>query len=245
METPFCRTEMLLGVRALRALASSRVAVFGLGGVGSWAAEALARGAVGSLLLVDSDVVTPGNLNRQLHANHDTIARYKTQLMRARALAINPDAHIETDERFCLPDNVSDILRGRFDYVVDAVDTVAAKIALVLECRERGIPIISCMGTGNKLDPARFKVADLFETSMCPLCRVMRRELRARGVDRLRVVYSDEPPLRPVPPADQPAGRRIPPGSVSFVPPVAGMIAAGQVIRDLAGVGHPENRPQH
>ncbi|MDL2233626.1 tRNA threonylcarbamoyladenosine dehydratase [Ruminococcaceae bacterium OttesenSCG-928-L11] len=219
----FARTQLLLGKAALKRLANARVAVAGAGGVGSFAIEALVRGGVGSLLLIDNDTVTVSNCNRQLHATTKTVGQYKTRLMAERARDINPSVVVETSEAFVLPDNCGEVLRGEFDFIVDAVDTVSAKIALVMTARERGIPLISVMGTGNKLDPSRFAVRDLFETSGCPLCRVMRRELRKREVDALPVVCSDELPI---------ANHR-PPGSISFVPPVAGMIAAGYVIRTL------------
>lgn len=232
MEHAFSRTEMLIGKEGLEKLRCARVAVFGVGGVGSYAVEGLCRAGVGSLLLVDHDTVSLTNLNRQLHATMETIGQYKTKLMAARVRSINPEALVETREAFCLPERVSSLLAGEFDYVIDAVDTVAAKLCLAEEALRRDIPILSCMGAGNKLDPTRFRVGDIYETSGCPLCRVMRRELRARGVEALRVVYSTEPPASPqTEPAD--GSGRHPPGSISFVPPVAGLIAAGEAVRHL------------
>ncbi|MDR2931914.1 MAG: tRNA threonylcarbamoyladenosine dehydratase [Oscillospiraceae bacterium] len=238
MESFLSRAALLLGDATINKLAVSRVAVLGVGGVGSYAAEALVRGGVGHLLLIDDDVVSPSNLNRQLHATTQTIGQYKTHVMAGRACAINPDIHIETLEVFCLPDTIASILPGNLDYIVDAIDTVSAKLAVAQWAHENGVPLISCMGAANKLDPTRFEIADINETSVCPLCRVMRRELKKRGVPALRVVYSREQPLTPEP-VSVPDGahpKRQTPGSVSFVPPVAGFIAAGAVIRDIAGI---------
>lgn len=227
------RSAPLLGAEALEKLAAARVAVAGIGGVGSFAVEALARGGVGRLLLIDHDRAAPSNINRQLHAAVSTVGQLKVELMARRVADINPHARVEAREAFLLPDNVTALLDGPLDYIIDAVDTVSAKLALVEEAQRRGVPIISCMGTGNKLDPTRFRVGDIYETSVCPLCRVMRRELRQRGTRALQVVYSTETPRTPPP---DPALRRQVPGSVSFVPPVAGMIAAGVVIRGIAGI---------
>jgi tRNA A37 threonylcarbamoyladenosine dehydratase len=232
------RTKLLLGSEGLARLASARIAVFGVGGVGSYSVEALARADVGRLYLVDNDTVAHSNINRQLHATTHTIGQYKTKLMAERIRAINPDAVVETAEAFLLPDNVEELLPGGFDYIIDAIDTVAAKLALAETAYRRGTPLIAAMGAGNKLDPTRFEVADINETSVCPLCRVMRRELKKRGVPRLKVVYSKEQPRIPaaedLPPE---VGRRIPPGSISFVPSVAGLILAGAVVNDIAGRG--------
>jgi len=239
MEHALSRVELLLGRANLARLAQSRVAVIGLGGVGSHAAEALARCGVGALLLVDSDRVAISNLNRQLLATTQTVGQSKTQAMAERIALVAPQVKVEVKEMFVLPENVSELLEPAPDYVIDAVDTVSAKLALVEECARRNIPLISCMGAGNKLDPTRFRVSDLYETRVCPLCKVMRRELRKRGVASLKVVWSDEEP-RPVHPdaclTEAPRqGKRSVPGSVSFVPPVAGLIAAGEVLRDLIG----------
>jgi len=227
------RSALLLGTEGLERLAAARVAVAGMGGVGSFAVEALARGGIGRLLLIDHDKAASSNINRQLHADTGTVGQPKVALMARRVADINPHALAEAREAFLLPDNVSGLLDGPLDYIIDAVDTVSAKLSLAEEAQRRGVPIISCMGTGNKLDPTRFRVGDIYETSMCPLCRVMRQELRQRGIEALQVVYSTESPRMPPP---DPALRRQVPGSVSFVPPVAGMIAAGVVIRGIAGI---------
>ena len=237
MESQFSRTEQLLGAAAMEKLAASRVAIFGIGGVGSFVAEGLIRAGVGHFLIVDHDRVTPTNLNRQIHATMSTIGAAKTAVMRQRMLDINPRAEVVTWSEFYQPDKAEEHFMAPLDYVVDAVDTVTAKISLVLEAQERGIPIISCLGTGNKLDPTRLEVADIYDTSVCPLARVMRRELKSRNVRSLKVVYSKEPPLpvaAGVTPEKDDAGRDVP-GSVSFVPSVAGLIIAGEVVKDLIG----------
>ena len=226
----FSRTECLLGGGALETLRRSRVAVFGIGGVGSFAVEALARVGVGHFVLVDGDLVCLTNLNRQLIALHSTIGLPKVDVMAGRVRDINPDAEVETFKTFYLPENADRFDLSRCDYIVDAVDTVAAKAELAARARQAGVPVISCMGAGNKLDPTRFEVADIADTSVCPLCKVMRKELKKRGLTSLKVVYSKEPPVKP---AEAGADRRRIPGSVSFVPSVAGLILAGEVVRDL------------
>lgn len=246
----FSRTEMLLGSAAMEKLATSRVAVFGIGGVGSYAVEALVRAGVGKLTLVDDDTICLSNLNRQIHATTRTIGRVKVEVMRDRVLEINPGAEVKIVQAFYLPENAENFFCDPFDYVVDAIDTVTAKIDLIVRCQAKNIPVISCMGAGNKLDPTRFEVADIFKTSVCPLAKVMRYELRARGVDSLKVVYSREKPLLPqneigegvygdegfIGESNQKTStRRSIPGSVSFVPAVAGLILAGEVIKSLAG----------
>lgn len=238
MEGFLSRTELLLGREGLRRLARARVVVAGIGGVGSFAAEALARSGVGHLTLIDDDVIAPSNVNRQIHATAGTLGQAKTSVMEARIRDINPEAGVKAVRAFLLPENIPEILAEPCDYIVDAVDTVSAKIALAVEAQRRGIPIISCMGAGNKLDPTRFAVADLYSTSVCPLCRVMRRALRGRGVDALEVVYSTEEPRAPLfqPQEDGPHTKRQIPGSVAFVPSVAGLIAAGVVVRRIAGI---------
>ena len=209
-------------------LKESSVMVFGVGGVGSHCIEALGRGGIGRLILVDSDRVALSNINRQSIALHSTLGQYKTQVMKKKLLDINPQIRIATYEVFVLEDNAEQLLEeSRPDYVVDAVDTVTAKLTLARLCAERGIPVISCMGTGNKLDPSQFRIGDIYQTSVCPLCRVMRRELKKRNISQLKVLYSEEPPVR--------TGNAVP-GSVSFVPPVAGLMIAGQVIRDILGL---------
>lgn len=223
MEHEFSRTERLIGSGALERLKNSHVMVFGIGGVGSHCIEALGRGGVGHLTLIDSDRVSASNINRQSIALHSTIGQYKTRVMRQRLLDINPELCIQVSEEFVLPENAAGFFEERPDFVIDAIDTVAAKLALAELAARKGIPIISCMGTGNKLDPSAFEIADIYETSVCPLCRVMRRELRGRNVDHLTVLYSRE----------KPAVSAREPGSVSFVPPAAGLRLAGYVLRQL------------
>ena len=235
MEELFSRTEMLIGSDGLACLRQSRAAVFGIGGVGSFAAEGLARAGIGRLLLCDNDVVSITNRNRQLIALSQTTGQSKVEIMRKRIAGICPETIVEISKNFCLPDNVDEILTGDFDYIVDAIDTVSAKIALIEYGQRRGIPVISVMGTGNKLDPSRFEVADIYKTENCPLCRVMRRELRARGIKSQQVVYSREEPRKPLFEEKSDTRRGIP-GSISFVPPVAGMIAAGEVVRGILGI---------
>lgn len=245
MPDQFSRSRLLLGDEAVNKIQRAFVAVFGVGGVGSYAVEALARGGVGHLALFDSDCVSLSNLNRQIHATHKTIGIPKVEVMRDRILDINPNCRVEPHRCFYTPENAGQFDLSRYDYVIDAVDTVSAKLELVVRAKRAGVPVISCMGAGNKLDPTRFEVADLYQTSVCPLARVMRRELRARGVKSLKVVYSKEPPLRPA--GGSEPGPRPTPGSVPFVPPVAGMILAGEVLKDLAGIGKdapPCEKPQ-
>lgn len=244
----FSRTEMLLGEEAMTRLAASRVAIFGIGGVGSYAAEGLVRAGVGNFLLVDGDLICETNINRQIHATTATIGQKKTGAMKERMLAISPDAKIETADEFYVPKNAEKFFDYHPDYIVDAVDMVTAKLSLAVEAEARGIPIISSMGVGNKLDPTRLEVADIFETSICPLARIMRKELRKRGVKNLTVVYSKETPIEPTTrgcggrcvcpagSADLCSVRRKVPGSVSFVPSVAGMIIAGVVVREILGL---------
>jgi len=238
MLNEFSRTEMLIGQDALAVLRRSRVAVFGVGGVGSYTVEALARAGIGHLVLIDNDRVSLTNINRQLVALHSTIGRPKVEVARERILDINPSAVVETHQIFVLPENASSILRADWDYIVDAIDTVSAKIELAVAAQQAGIRLISCMGAGNKLDPTRFKVTDIYQTSYCPLSKVMRRELKKRGVERLKVVYSPEEPRDSAvaDPAETVHKRRVP-GSISFVPSVAGLIIAGEVVRDLISAG--------
>ena len=234
----FSRTELLLGAAAMEKLAGSHVAVFGIGGVGSFTVEALARAGVGGLTLVDDDCICLTNINRQLHATTRTVGRTKVEVMRERVLEINPQATVTTIRKFYLPENAAEFFAEKYDYIVDAIDTVSAKIDLIVRAQTKGIQVISCMGAGNKLDPTRFEVADIFKTTMCPLAKVMRYELRSRGIKSLKVVYSKEKPLTPQATTEQfPAGssRRQIPGSISFVPSVAGLILAGEVIKDLTG----------
>lgn len=234
----FSRTELLLGREGLERLARARVAVFGLGGVGGYTAEALVRSGVGTLDFIDSDRVSLTNLNRQILATHQTLGRYKAEVARERALEINPAAVVNAWKIFYGPDTAGDFAFSQYDYVVDAIDTVTGKLALIQQAQAAGIPIISCMGAGNKLDPTAFRVADIYETSVCPLARVMRKELKRRGVKSLKVVYSQEPPREPEGALDQAAlegeVRRQVPGSNAFVPAVAGLILASEVVWDLA-----------
>jgi len=232
----FSRTEGLLGRAAMERLRNARVAVFGIGGVGGHVCEALARSGVGALDLIDSDRVAVSNMNRQIIATQDTLGQLKVLAMRDRILQINPEVRVETYPCFFLPENKDDFPFAQYDYIVDAVDTVAAKIALVMEAEERNVPIISSMGAGNKLDASAFRVADIYSTKVCPLARVMRRELKKRGIKKLKVVYSEEMPLAPEEDLAGEEGRRSTPGSVAFVPSVAGLIMAGEVVKDLAGV---------
>ena len=239
VEEQFVRTALLLGEEGVARLKRAKVAVFGIGGVGGFAVEALARAGVGAFLLVDSDRVCVSNINRQIIADWNTVGRYKTKVMQERIASVNPDAEVETRECFFLPENADSFDFSGWDYIVDAVDTVSAKLEIIVRAKEAGVPVISCMGAGNKLDPTRFEVADLYETSVCPLARVMRRELKKRGIDSCKVVYSREEartPLEGMLSQEESGGRRSVSGSVSFVPSVAGLVAAGEVIRDLAGV---------
>jgi tRNA A37 threonylcarbamoyladenosine dehydratase len=248
----FSRTEMMIGAEALLKLKNARVAVFGIGGVGSYAVEGLARAGVGRLVLIDDDRICLTNLNRQLHATRKTVGQYKVDAMRQRVLEINPDAQVETLRAFYLPANAADLFCPQWDYIIDAMDTVSAKLDLVVRAQESGVPLICCLGTANKMDPTRFEVVDLARTDVCPLAKIMRKELRKRGVKNQKVVYSRECPVTPLELEDAscstscvcPVGttrtcttRRQIPASVSFVPSVAGLIAAGEVIKHLIGWG--------
>lgn len=232
MEQWYGRTEMLLGEAALGKLRASHVAVFGIGGVGGFAVEALARAGIGRLTLVDRDVVSPSNRNRQIMATVKTVGRLKTEVMKERVLEINPEAVVVTHHCFVMPgEEMKRFDFPQYSYIIDAVDTVTAKLELVIQAGRHGVPIISCMGTGNKLDPSRLEVADIYRTSVCPLAKVMRRELRARGVGSLDTVYSREEPLQPRRLVRE-GGKNIP-GSVSFVPGAAGLLLASVVIKNL------------
>lgn len=245
MLNQFSRTELLLGKSSMERLSKCRVAVFGIGGVGGYVCEALARSGIGVFDLIDDDKVCLTNINRQIIATSKTVGRYKTDVMKERILDINPDAVVNSYQCFFLPENASDFPFDKYDYVVDAIDTVTAKIELVMQCQKAGVPIISSMGAGNKLDPTKFRVADIFKTQMDPLAKVMRRELKKRGVKKLKVVYSEEEPVIPVEDmtesmadceSERPGTkRRSIPGSTAFVPSVAGLIIAGEVIKDLTG----------
>lgn len=247
MLNEFSRTELLIGKKAVEKLTKSKVAVFGIGGVGTFAVEGLVRSGVGKLVLVDDDCICLTNINRQLHATRKTIGQPKVKVMKDRILDINPQAEVIIHQTFYTPDCAAELITLDLDYIIDAVDTVSAKIDLIINAEQRGIPIISCMGAGNKLDPTKFEIADIYDTSVCPLAKVMRRELRKRGVKGLKVVYSKEEPLKPLetesPPINNcigphgsdetgPISRRVP-GSIAFVPSVAGLLIAGEVVRDL------------
>lgn len=236
METMDSRTRLLLGDANMRLLRNAHVAVFGVGGVGGYVCEALARCGVGSLDLIDSDTVSVSNLNRQILALHSTVGRDKTEVMRERIADIDSSVQVRTYKIFFTPENASDFDFSQYTYVVDAIDTVAGKIALAEHCHEANVPLISSMGAGNKLHPELFEIADIYETSVCPLARVMRTELRKRGIPKLKVVYSKEIPQKP---ADgkvpESRGRHLP-GSISFTPSAAGLILAGAVVRDILNI---------
>ena len=248
MLNQFSRTQLLLGKEAMEKLQRSRVAVFGIGGVGGYVCEALVRSGVGAFDLIDDDKVCLTNLNRQIIATRKTVGKYKADVMKERMQEINPDVEVNVHRCFFLPENAEDFPFEKYDYVVDAVDTVTAKLEIVMQAKKKRVPVISCMGAGNKLDASAFRVADIYKTKMCPLAKVMRRELKKRGVKELKVVYSEEKPTRPLedmsiscrshcicPPGAKHkcTERRDIPGSVAFVPPVAGLIIAGEVVKDL------------
>ena len=249
MLTQFSRTELLLGKEAMDRLANAKVAVFGIGGVGGYACEALVRSGIGAFDLIDDDKVCLTNLNRQIIATRKTVGKYKTEVMKERMLEINPNVDVRIHNCFFLPENADEFPFDEYDYIIDAVDTVTAKISIIMKANELGIPVISSMGAGNKLDPTAFRVADIYKTRVCPLAKVMRRELKKRGIKKLKVVYSQEKPTRPIedmsiscrshcicPPdaAHKCTERRDIPGSTAFVPSVVGLIIAGEVIKDLA-----------
>ena len=251
MLNQFSRTELLFGKEAMERLGKSRVAVFGIGGVGGYTVEALVRSGIGAIDLIDDDKVCLTNLNRQIIATRKTVGQYKVDVMKERILEINPECKVEVHKCFYMPENKDEFDFIQYDYVVDAVDTVTAKLQLVMEAQEKGVPVISSMGAGNKLNPAEFEVADIYETSVCPLAKVMRRELKKRGVKKLKVVYSKEKPIRPIedmtiscqtncicPPGAEHkcTERRAIPGSTAFVPSVVGLIIASEVVKDLAGL---------
>lgn len=251
MLNQFSRTQLLIGADAIKKLSESRVAVFGIGGVGGYVCEALVRSGIGHFDLIDDDKVCLTNLNRQILATRKTVGKYKAEVMAERMQEINPEVDIRIHKCFFLPESADDFPFDEYDYVIDAVDTVTAKLELIMRCKEKDVPVISAMGAGNKLDAGRMKIADIYETSVCPLARVMRHELRKRGVKKLKVVYSDEQPIRPLedmsiscrshcicPPGAQHkcTERRDIPGSTAFVPAVAGLLIAGEVVRDICRV---------
>ena len=248
MLNQFSRTELLIGKEAIEKLNNATVAVFGIGGVGSFVVEGLVRAGVGHFILVDDDKICLTNLNRQIIATRKTIGKYKVDVMKERILEINPNATVETYQEFFMPDSKVEILNKDLSYVADCIDTVTAKIELVERCSELNIPIISAMGTGNKLDPSRFEITDIYKTSICPLAKVMRKELRKRNIDSLKVVYTKEEPIKPdeslgcscktnciCPPGTKRkcTQRNQVPGSISFVPSVAGLMVAGEIIKDI------------
>lgn len=233
MSELFKRTELLLGEEAIKKLNNSRVAVFGIGGVGGYTAEALSRSGIGHIDIIDNDVVSESNINRQIIALHSTVGRYKVDVMKERILDINPDAEVSAHKTFFMPETENEFDFTQYDYVIDAIDTVTGKIALAVKAEKAGTPIISSMGAGNKLDPTAFEVADIYKTSVCPLAKVMRRELKQRGIKKLKVVYSKEVPLSPALQEETEPHRKSTPGSTAFVPSVAGLIIAGEVIKDL------------
>ena len=250
MLNQFSRTQLLLGEEAIDKLKKSRVAIFGVGGVGGYVCEALARSGVGTFDLIDDDKVCLTNLNRQIIATRKTVGKYKVEVMKERILDINPDAKVNVHQCFFLPENADEFSFNEYDYVVDAVDTVTAKIEIIMQAKKQEVPVISSMGAGNKLDPTAFRVADIYKTKVCPLAKVMRRELKKRGVKKLKVVYSEEQPIQPIedmsiscrancicPPGAKHkcTERRAIPGSVAFVPSVVGLIIAGEVVKDIAG----------
>ena len=232
----FCRTELLIGEDGIEKLHNSKVIVFGIGGVGSFVVEALTRAGVGNLILVDNDTICISNLNRQIHATQATVGNVKVEAMKARVLSINPNCKVEAKQEFITADNIQEIIPEDIDYVVDAIDTVTSKLALAEYCYKNDIKLIASMGTGNKIDPTQFRVTDVFKTKVCPLAKVMRAELRKRGVKKLKVVYSEEIPMVPNKGRAVPSQKRQTPGSISFVPPVAGMRIGGEVIKDLTGL---------
>ncbi len=239
MQEQFSRTALLIGEEGIAKLQKAKVAVFGVGGVGGYVVEALVRSGVGAFVLIDNDEVSVSNLNRQILATVDTIGRPKVEVMRDRILAINPKATVEVHQCFYLPENANCFDFSQYSYVVDAVDTVTAKIDIILRAQAAGVPVISVMGAGNKMDPTKFEVTDIYKTTMCPLAKVMRKELKQRGVKKLKVVYSTEPAMVPKGDCGESKGTagRPAPGSIAFVPSVAGLIVAGEVIKDIVFLG--------
>jgi tRNA A37 threonylcarbamoyladenosine dehydratase len=233
MDEKFSRTEMLIGNEGMEKLNNAKVAIFGLGGVGSFVCEGLARSGVGNFILIDYDKIDESNINRQLIATVKTIGKYKVDLMKERILEINPNANVEVYREFYMADSKIDVITDDLSYAVDCVDTIMAKIAIICNCNAIDVPVISSMGTGNKLDPSMFEVADIFETSVCPLARIMKKDLRKRNIDKLKVVYSKEQPINTNDCAINQNRKFKVKGSVSFVPSVAGLMIAGEVIKDI------------
>ena len=260
MLNQFSRTQLLLGAEGMERLRLARVAVFGIGGVGGYTVEALARSGIGTLDLIDDDRICLTNINRQLLATCKSVGQYKVDVAEGRILEINPDAKVNSYKTFFTPQTAELFDFGQYDYIVDTIDTVTGKLELVEQAQRSGVPVISCMGAGNKLDPTAFEIADIYETSVCPLARVMRRELRKRGIEKLKVVYSKEPPITPIedmsiscrahcicPPgtARKCTQRRQVPGSTAFVPAVAGLIIAGEVVKELTGMTKKQEKAKY
>ena len=238
MENQFSRTELLIGKAGEEKLKKAKVAVFGVGGVGSFVVEGLVRAGVGNIEIVDNDKICLSNLNRQIMATRNTVGRYKVDVVKERIFEINPEANVEAYQEFYMPDSNTNIITNNLSYVADCVDTVTAKIAIVMKCKENNVPVISAMGTGNKLDPSKFEITDIYKTSVCPLAKVMRKELRKRNVESLKVIYSRENPITPrhdedCTPETNGLVRKQVPGSISFVPSVAGLTIAGEIIREI------------
>lgn len=231
----FARTGLLIGEENMQKLENAKVAVFGIGGVGGYVVEALARSGVGTFDLIDNDTVALSNLNRQIIATKDTVGQYKTEVMKNRILSINPEAKVNVHNCFYLPETAQEFNFSDYTYVVDAVDTVTAKIDIIMQAQAAGVPVISSMGAGNKLDATKLTVTDIYKTTMCPLAKVMRRELKKRGVKKLKVVYSTEKAIKPVGEVEEDTGRRSTPGSIAYVPSVAGLLLAGEIIKDIIG----------
>ncbi|MBR4765884.1 MAG: tRNA threonylcarbamoyladenosine dehydratase [Clostridia bacterium] len=242
MMSRFERTQMLFGEAAMRKLESSRVAVFGAGGVGGYVIEALARSGIGALDIIDHDTVSESNTNRQILATDSSVGQYKADVAKQRVAAINPGCKVNAIKLFYLPDTQNEIDFTQFDYIVDAIDTVTGKLLIIQNAKKEGVPVISAMGTGNKLDPSKLRVADIYETSVCPLARIMRNELRKRNIDSLKVVYSEEKAMKPVEPVENTdaSTRRDTPGSTAFVPSAAGLLIASEVVRNLTGIRNEE-----
>ena len=231
MNEQFSRTELLIGKEGIQKLQNAKVAVFGIGGVGSFVVEGLVRAGIGSLVLVDNDKVCLSNLNRQIIATRKTIGKFKVDVMEERILEINPDIKVNTYKDFYMPNSKTNIISNDLSYVIDCIDTVTAKIEIVMQCKKINVPVISAMGTGNKLNPSKFEITDIYKTSVCPLAKVMRKELRKRNIDSLKVIFSKEEPIK----------NQIP-GSISFVPSVAGLMIAGEVIRDIINLAVVTNK---
>ena len=231
----FARTGLLIGEENMQKLENAKVAVFGIGGVGGYVVEALARSGVGTFDLIDNDTVALSNLNRQIIATKDTVGQYKTEVMKNRILSINPEAKVNVHNCFYLPETAQEFNFSDYTYVVDAVDTVTAKIDIIMQAQAAGVPVISSMGAGNKLDATKLTVTDIYKTTMCPLAKVMRRELKKRGVKKLKVVYSTEKAIKPVGEVEEDTGRRSTPGSIAYVPSVASLLLAGEIIKDIIG----------